>query len=163
MRTRRIRAASILSLVAALIIAAALTGGLRQYGGERLTQLSIGDSIETSLVHVDIHALSRDDESILARVRATVIADHPVSVSDVFAFRVDGERERPSGVHANDVLVSYLNPQAPIELELSYRLDDGQPEAELLILDGRWQTQNENALALPDHSVLITPVAVVAG
>lgn len=105
--------------------------------------------------------MGSDEDTVLAYVRATATVDHPVPVRDVFAFRVDGEQERFSDAEAGDVRIEHLNPRVPVDLVLSYSPRDGEEEIELLILDGRWQTQNENALALPDHAVLIHPVAVV--
>lgn len=154
-------AMAVAAFVVVLLVVGILTGALRQHRGERLAQLGLGESIETSLARIDVQSVRGTAEDLTVTVTVMATTDHPVGIREVFAFRVDGEEERSFDAEAGDAEIEHLNPRVPVEIALSYSPREGEDEIALLVLDGEWQTQNENALALPDHAVLLRPVAVV--
>lgn len=148
-------------LVLGLISLGIWTGALRQNQGDQLHRLPAGQSLSTSLAEVEVGRLTRGEEDIAVEVTITVTADHPVRLNDIVGFRVDGDHVRFFDAEADQVAVETLNPGVPVAMTVSYSPRDGEEEIDPVLLDGVWQTQNDNALALPDHLVLVEPVAVI--
>lgn len=155
------RATIVAAGLAALVALGIPTGALQQSAGAGVPTITPGAAWQTSLADVRVHSWDEAEETVSLEVTATVTRDHPVLVRDVFGFQVDGEYTRIFRSEAQETAVEYLNPHVPVTLTISYRLSDDETEAIPVIVDGVWQTQDANALQLPDHLVAARPVALV--
>lgn len=155
------RATIVAAGLAALVALGVPTGALQQSSEAGIPTIAPGESWQTSLADVTVHSVDETDETVSMEVTATVTRDHPVMVRDVVGFEVDGDYTRIFRTESQDTTVERLNPLVPVTITISYRLSEDETEAIPVIVDGIWQTQDDNALHLPDHLVLGRPVAMV--
>ncbi|MGJ3509586.1 hypothetical protein [Enemella sp. A6] len=159
---RRMRVAVGLGITLVMLLVGLFTDAFDQHDGQGVASVHPGESWTTSLADVEIHSHAVDPEERTVSVEVTVVTrvDHPVLVREVLGFEVDGET-MPFRSRAGDVDLTVLNPRVPVRLTVSYRPSDDEMHVQSVLVDGEWQTQDDNALLLPDHQVLTRPVAVI--